>query len=131
MTKAGRVPRLSFNPSDDHAFYDLGSRRFEYFACAIHAAQPDILGAHPYGPDGQTQFGADHIAFHQGDGAPYLEVGQSKAERRFGQTQIRNAANDFLDHWEAHWREKDVRRFILFVGCAIKSREAGEEIIAQ
>ncbi|HEY5712600.1 MAG TPA: hypothetical protein VIT38_11960 [Allosphingosinicella sp.] len=131
MTKAGRVPRLSFNPSDDHAFYELGSRRFEYFACAIHAAQPDILGAHPYGPDGQTQFGADHIAFHRSDGAPYLEVGQSKAERRFGQTQIRDAANAFLDHWVTHWKAKDVRRFILFVGSAIKSREAAEEIIVQ
>ncbi|GEO02091.1 hypothetical protein NSE01_39230 [Novosphingobium sediminis] len=124
-------PRLSRNPHDEHAFWELGSRGFENFARALHAAQTDIIGTQLYGPDGQEQFGADHIAFHRHDPIPYLEVGQSKAERRFGQSEIRTAADKFIEHWESHWREKDVRRFILFVGCAIKSRQAGDEIIAQ
>lgn len=124
-------PELSQNPQDEHAFYGLGSRRFEQFARALHAAQPEILGTNLYGPDGQEQFGADHIAFHRTDSTPYVEVGQSKAERRFGQSDIRTAADKFLDHWETHWRDRDVRRFILFVGCAIKSRQAGDEIINQ
>lgn len=124
-------PRLSQNPQDEHAFWELGSRRFEQFARALHAAQPDILSTNLYGPDGQEQFGVDHIAFHRHDPAPYLEVGQSKAERRFGQSDIRAAADKFLKHWDSHWHEKDVRRFILFVGCSIKSRQASDEIIAQ
>ncbi|BBE34770.1 hypothetical protein [Sphingosinicella microcystinivorans] len=124
-------PRLSQNPQDEHAFWELGSRRFEQFARALHAAQPDILSTNLYGPDGQEQFGADHIAFHRHDPAPYLEVGQSKAERRFGQSDIRAAADKFIEHWDGHWREKDVRHFILFVGCTIKSRQATDEIIAQ
>lgn len=124
-------PKLSQNPQDEHAFWELGSRRFEQFARALHAAQPDILSTNLYGPDGQEQFGADHIAFHRHDPAPYLEVGQSKAERRFGQSDIRAAAGKFIEHWDSHWREKDVRHFILFVGCAIKSRQASDEIIVQ
>ena len=54
-------PRFSQNPQDEHAFWELGSRRFEQFARALHAAQPDILSTNLYGPDGQEQFGADHI----------------------------------------------------------------------
>ena len=131
VTPQPSYPRLSQNPQDEHAFWELGSRRFEQFARALHAAQPDILSTNLYGPDGQEQFGADHIAFHRHDPAPYLEVGQSKAERRFGQSDIRAAADKFIEHWEGHWREKDVRHFILFVGCAIKSRQANDEIIAQ
>ena len=124
-------PRLRQNPQDEHPFWELGSRRFEHFARALHASQPEILSTRLYGPDGQEQFGADHIAFHRHDPAPYLEVGQSKAERRFGPSDIRKASEKFLDNWENHWREKDVRHFILFVGCAIKSRAATDEIIAQ
>ena len=124
-------PKLSQNPQDEHAFWELGSRRFEQFARALHAAQPDILSTYLYGPDGQEQFGADHIAVHRHDPAPYLEVGQSKAERRFGPSDIRAAADKFIEHWDGRWREKDVRHFILFVGCAIKSRQATDEIITQ
>ena len=124
-------PRLSQNPQDEHPFWELGSRRFEHFARALHASQPEILSTSLYGPDGQEQYGADHIAFHRHDPTPYLEVGQSKAERRFGPSDIRKAAEKFLEHWEDHWREKDVRHFILFVGCSIKSRQASDEIISQ
>ncbi|WMS41831.1 hypothetical protein RDV64_17420 [Acuticoccus sp. MNP-M23] len=124
-------PKVSQNPQDEHSFWELGSRRFEQFARALHEAQPEILSTNLYGPDGQEQFGADHIAFHRHDPAPYLEVGQAKAERRFGPIGIRAAAGRFLKHWDSHWREKDVRHFILFVGCSIKSRQASDEIIAQ
>ena len=125
------VPRRPLNPQAEHSFYELGSKRFEQFARALHEAQPDIVGTGLYGPDGQSQFGVDHYAFHRIEGGHYLEVGQSKAERRFGRTKVREAADKFLDHWDNHWREKDVRRFILFVGCSIKSREAADEIILQ
>lgn len=125
------TPKISRSPSDEHEFYTLGQKPFEHFVRALHEAQPNILATHLYGPDGQTQFGADHVAYHRTDGTPYLEVGQSKAYRRFGRKDVAAAAKAFLDHWETHWRTKDVRRFILFVGCAIKSREAHDEIIEQ
>ncbi|NLH80680.1 MAG: hypothetical protein GX458_07540, partial [Phyllobacteriaceae bacterium] len=126
---ASRVPQVPRNASDEHEFSVLGSRPFEHFARALHEAQPDIYGSHLYGPDGQGQYGADHIAFHRNEPAPWLEVGQSKAHRSFGQSNIRSAAKEFTDHWDTHWHDKNVRRFILFVGCAIKSRNAGDEII--
>ena len=129
MPAPSNIPKVSRSASDEHEFYTLGSRPFERFACALHAMQPDIQGAYLYGPDGQPQFGADHVAFHRGHPAPWLEVGQSKAYRSFGPAQVRKAAKDFTDHWHTHWAGRDVRRFILFVGCAIKSREATDEII--
>src|SRR5689334_19722027 len=118
------VPRLSPNPESEHAFYELGSRRFEQFARALHEAQPNIAGAKLYGPDGQEQFGVDHYAFRRPEDGGGIEVGQAKAERTFGPSDIRRAADKFLAHWDNHWRDREVHRFILFVGCAIKSRKA-------
>ena len=130
MSVSSNIPRVSRSASDEHEFHTLGSRPFEHFVRALHEAQPDIYGSQLYGPDGQPQFGADHIAFHRAEPAPWLEVGQSKAHRTFGPAKLREAAKDFTDHWDAHWRERDVRRFILFIGCSIKSRAAADEIIA-
>ena len=129
MSAHSHIPKVSRSASAEHEFHTLGSRSFERFACALHGAQPDIQGAHLYGPDGQPQFGADHIAFHRGDPTPWLEVGQSKAHRSFGPAQVRKATKDFTDHWDTHWAGRDIRRFVLFVGCTIKSREATDEII--
>lgn len=110
--------KLSRNPSDEHEFHTMGSRPFEHFVRALHRVQPGILTAYIYGPDGQSQFGADHIATRQ-DGTADIDVGQSKAYRQFGQSKVREAADAFLDHWDWEWRDKRVKRFILFVGCAI------------
>lgn len=131
MAEPPRTPRLTANSENDHAFYEIGPRRFEHFARALHEAQPGILGANLYAPDGQEQFGIDHVAFHRDESGTHLEVGQAKAEKRFGPDAVRKAADKFLSHWDTHWHDKRVRRFILFVGCTIKSRKAGDEIIAQ
>jgi len=122
-------PRLPAAASDEHVFYELGAKPFEHFARALHEAQDHILGSQLYGPDGQPQFGADHIAFYQGPGGPAIEVGQSKAMRRFTAANLEAAGKAFLDHWSGHWQTKNVRAFILFVGCAIKNREAADKII--
>lgn len=131
MKPPTELPTVPRSASDEHDFYVLGSRGFEHLVRALHGAQPDVTIAHLYGPDGQAQFGADHVALRHEDGEAVIEVGQSKAYRRFTARQIREAVKDFTDHWESHWRDKKVRRFILFVGCVIKSRQAQDEIIAQ
>src|SRR6186997_1073949 len=119
---SSRMVKLSRNASDEHEFYTLNSRPFEHFVRALHEAQPGLYNSYAYGPDGQTQFGADHIVHRGPKGEDGLEVGQSKAYRRFGPADLTKAAQAFLDHWETQWRPKDVRKFVLFVGCAIKSR---------
>ncbi|QGP79398.1 HTH domain-containing protein [Sphingobium sp. CAP-1] len=120
--------KVSRAASDEHEFHTLGSRPFEHFVRALHEAQLGILSTNLYGPDGQGQFGADHIAFRT-EGAHSLEIGQSKAHRTFGPSDLRKAADAFLENWDDHWHAKDVKRFILFVGCVIKSRQAADEII--
>ncbi|KTF67839.1 MULTISPECIES: HTH domain-containing protein [unclassified Sphingomonas] len=131
MVSAPQKPRLSANPESDHAFYELGPRRFEHFARALHETEPHIFGTSLYAPDGQEQFGIDHVAFYRGPEGHHLQVGQAKAEKKFGSSDIREAADKFLQYWESHWRDRNVQRFVLFVGCNIKSRQAADEIIAQ
>ena len=131
MTPNLVFPKVPENSSDEHDFHVLGPKRFEHLVRALHEAQPNMYGSHLYGPDGQGQFGVDHVVYRRTAGGPEVEVGQSKAYRSFTQSQIVRAANDFLEHWEVHWKPMEVRRFFLFVGCAIKNEKAHAEIISQ
>lgn len=131
MSSRTVLPKIPENASDEHDFHVLGSKRFEHMVRALHEAQPNMVGSHLYGPDGQAQFGADHVAYRRDGTTTVIEIGQSKAHRRFDASDIAGAAKDFLDYWDSHWKQKEVRRFILFVGCAIKGRTAHDEIITQ
>lgn len=119
---------ISRNPSDKHDFHTLGAKNFEYFCCELHRYEDGIVSTHIYAPDGQKQFGIDHLAF-RADGN--VEAGQSKAYERFGPAQIQKAADEFLDHVQTHWKGKNIVRFILFVSCAVKSKKACDEILVQ
>lgn len=120
-----KVPR---NPSDDHEFHTLGSKTFEQFACELHRYEDGVVSTILYAPEGQKQFGIDHIAFRS-DGN--IEVGQSKAYANFPPSKIKEAADEFLNHVGTHWQGKKVSKFILFVGCPVKSKKSCDEIIKQ
>lgn len=122
---------LPESAADEHDFWKLGAKRFEHLTRALHGAQAGIFGDSLYAPDGQRQFGADHVAHRRTTSGPELEVGQSKAYRTFTARQVAAAADAFLEHWSDHWCGKNVRRFILFVGCAIKQGAAHDEILNQ
>ena len=116
------------NNDADHSFVAMPKERFEHFAMALHEAQPDVLSAHLYAPDGQTQFGVDHLAYHHEGG---VEAGQAKRVKKVRQADIRKWACEFLDHWNDHWHDKGVTLFRLFVAVPVKNRMAHDEIVAQ
>jgi hypothetical protein len=120
--------KVARNPTDNHDFYTLGSKVFEQFCCDLHRHEEGVVSTNLYAPDGQKQFGIDHVAFRS-DGN--VEVGQSKAYQRCSPAQITKAANEFLEHVGTKWQDKRVTKFILFVACAVKSAKACDEIVAQ
>jgi hypothetical protein len=120
-----KIPR---NPSDDHEFHTLGSKTFEQFVCELHRYEDGIVSTILYAPEGQKQYGIDHIAFRS-DGN--IEVGQSKAYKNFPPSKIKETADDFVNHVGTHWQGKKVSKFIIFVGCAVKSKKSCNEIITQ
>ena len=126
------MPKILPKASDEHEFYSLEQKPFEHFAAALHGAQPGILYAKVYAPDGQAQFGIDHVAFARAtDGRSVLEVGQSKAYRRFLPSDLIKATKKFLENWESRWRPMNVRKLIIFVGCVIKSGKTDDALIAE
>ena len=126
------MPKIPHKASDEYEFYSLEQRQFEHFAAALHEAQPGILYAKLYAPDGQKQFGIDHVAFAKdASGQTLLEVGQSKAYRVFRPTDLAKATAKFLEHWETRWRPMEVRKLIIFVGCVVKSGKTDDLLIAE
>lgn len=120
--------KIARNPTDNHDLHTLGSKVFEQFCCDLHRHEEGIVSTNLYAPDGQKQFGIDHVAFRS-DGN--VEVGQSKAYQRCLPAQITKAADEFLEHVGTKWRDKRVTKFILFIACPVKSAKACDEILAQ
>ena len=116
------------HPDAHQSFAEMSKERFEHFAAAMHEAQSEIQFANLYAPDGQKQFGVDHLA-HRKDGK--IEAGQAKRYNRVTEGNVRTWVNDFLKHWETHWKSKNIVVFRFFFACAVKNRKANDELIVQ
>lgn len=128
---AESVPTLlppPFNNADSPPFYRMAKQNFQPFCRDLLQRQPGVATCDVYGVNGQSQHGIDLLAHRdRGDG---VEVGECKCHERFGADDIREAADRFVAYW-AHWRTRDVRRFILLVACDVERTEAQDEILTQ
>lgn len=122
----GKKITPNVNSNDPVSFWELGEYDFEEICCAIVHEQPGVAKADFYGVRGETQFGIDILAPLEGGG--YLCV-QCKCYEKFPPKEIRNAADNFLAHWESKWKAAGVRRFILMVACDISSRLRQDAVI--
>jgi tetratricopeptide (TPR) repeat protein len=118
----------NINPSDPPQFHRLGEYPFQELCHDIFEVQGGIATCEIYGRRGQTQKGIDLLA--SCDDGESTEVGQCKAEKSFSVPKIINASDEFFAHWE-FWKDKKVRRFILFVGCALDDPKVQNEILTQ
>ena len=81
-----------------------------------------------YGVQGQRQHGIDLIAPRQlGEG---VDVGQCRCYRVYQPRHIKQASDEFFEHWD-HWRDKGVRRFILLVACDLSTTQRRNEVLRQ
>ena len=116
------------NPEADHSFVDMPKERFEHLTMALHESQPEIRFAGLYAPDGRKQFGVDHLAY-RADGTK--EAGQAKRYKRVRASDIRKWSDEFLDHWEGHWKDRGIALFRFFFASPVKNRQAEDELDAQ
>ena len=98
---------------------------FQELCCQMMDAEQHIRNADIYGIRGQRQYGIDIIARRVEGG---IEVGQVKCVKTFPKSKINQAAMVFMDHWESHWKDKEIKRFILFVACDLTRTEQQDEI---
>ncbi len=107
-------------------FHVLGDVTFQELCRDLYQKEPNISAAQVFGPSGQAQFGVDVQAQHRNDDG--ISVGQCKCIVPQGLTVglIREASDEFLQHLE-YWRERGVRRFILFVSPDTSKTQINEE----
>jgi tetratricopeptide (TPR) repeat protein len=118
----------NINPSDPPQFHRLGEYPFQELCHDIFEVQEGIATCEIYGTRGQAQKGIDLLASCN-DGEA-TEVGQCKAEKSFSVSKIINASDEFFEHWE-FWKDWNIRRFILFVGCPLDDPKEQNEVKKQ
>ena len=119
----------SVNRSIPPDFHRMGADSFEEMSCALYQEEPGISTADLYRRKRQDQFGIDVIA-ERVDRAG-LEVASCKCVTRIDKGFIPQWSEDFLSHWDSHWKAKNILKFVLIVAGNITSKERETEIDAQ
>lgn len=109
-------------------FHELGEYTFQDLSSELLAEEPDITHSRVFGDRGQKQYGVDITADNKNG---QKEVGQCKRYQTFSKQDLIDASDEFLVHWDTYWKQRNVRRFILFVACNITKTQTIEEIDRQ
>src|SRR5665213_2071450 len=117
------VPRA---PQTTLDFFGNGEKRFENLTCDLMAEEPWIADARLYGRTRQKQFGIDVCAERTIE--PEIEVASCKCYQSVRKGEIATWSEDFLTHWDTHWKPLHVCRFVLSVACDLNSHERRDEI---
>jgi hypothetical protein len=108
---ASEPPLPALDPSLPPRFHEMDEYKFQRFVTDLYAYEPDIATSDEYGQRGHSDDGADVIARRNGgDGQ---EVASCKRYERTSAPLIRQWSDEFLEHWDDHWRTEDIRRFVL------------------
>ena len=124
MTRRPLPP--SPNRSHPPPFHKMEAGQFEEMCCALIDKEPGILQADLHQAQRQTQFGVDIIAKHAD--SEDIDVASCKCYVTLKKDQIRKFSDEFLPHWDTHWHDKNVRRFVLCVAADVKSKQRRAEI---
>jgi len=101
---------------------------FERMTLALLFKEPGIAFAALYRAPRQPQFGVDAIARRDDN---TNEVASCKCHRLIRKGQLTEWSNEFLDHWDRHWQDQKIKRFILAVAADVHSKERDEEVKAE
>lgn len=117
MSGAGVTP--SVNRSRPPKFSDMDAAPFEEMSCALVDKIAGVTRADLFRVQRQEQFGIDVF----GETATGLIVASCKCYAVVAKGKVAEWTNDFLKHWDTHWHDKKIVRFILVVASAMNSEE--------
>ena len=92
-------------------FHEMDWQEFQRLTTAVLGEEPDIATSNEYGMSGQSDRGADVLA--RVKSATIVEVASCKVRKTISPAELSNWSEDFLKHWDDHWKNQNVRRFIL------------------
>lgn len=107
-------------------FEDMNDEVFEEFSCALLEKEPDIIRADLYKTRRQKQYGVDIIG--ELETKDDIHVVSCKVRQALRKGDISKFGDEFLDHWDNHWKKKNVRKFILTVTKPVNSDQREKEI---
>jgi len=119
----------SVNRSTPPDFHRMDEHTFEEMSCALYQEEPGISTANLYRRKYQRQFGIDIFATHIDNSG--VEVASCKCYSSIQKGHIPQWGTDFLTHWDNHWKEKNVQKFVLVVAIDVNSKEREIEVDAE
>ncbi len=122
------VPSPSPNRSRPPRFFEMDDEAFEELCCALFDKEPNIQKADRYRAPRECQFGIDILGERVGGG---VEVVSCKCCSVIKKSDIPTWCDDFLKHWDTHWKDQGVRRFVLAVAVDVRSERRQAEIKQQ
>ena len=122
------MPSVRVNAHLPLAFHEMDDAPFEALTVALLDKEPGIVDAALYRVQRQFQYGIDVIARRE-DGR--IEVASCKCYVKVAKGKLKEWSDDFLRHWDTHWKEMRVRRFILAVAGDVHSAQRDEEVQAE
>lgn len=117
------------NPGDPPAFHRMPADTFEEMCCALLSKETRIASADLYRSAREPQFGIDVLGEIEMDGG--IEVVSCKCRTRIKARELSKWSDDFLNHWDAHWKNRRVRQFVLAIAADIKSSARQKDILSE
>ena len=115
------------NPADPPPFFHLDEFAFQEMCRDILEREEGVRTCEVYGVRGQAQRGIDLKAVTHGN---TLQTGQCKCYEHLSANEIKKAGDAFFTHL-SFWKQKHVKRFILFVASSLDTTQQQDEIDKQ
>ncbi|WPB87462.1 hypothetical protein [Sediminicoccus rosea] len=106
-------------------FHEMPSDGFEAMTVSLLDKEPGVVSATLYRTSRQLQYGIDVLARRQ-DGT--IEVASCKCYAAVDKGELKEWSDDFLKHWDGHWKDQKVRRFTLVVAANVHSAQRDAEV---
>ena len=123
----GFIVPPSVGSGDSPQLFLLPAFKFQALCRDLLYHEPEAQQCQEFGINGQAQYGID-LSVQLTCGG--MDVAQCKAEKDFTPAKIREAADQFLKHWD-YWKNQEVRRFLVLVGSEVSQTQRQEEIRKQ
>ena len=119
------MPVIRVNRHLPVPFHEMDAAGFEAMTVALVDKEPDVISAALYRVQRQLQYGIDVLGRRRDR---TIEVASCKCYKTIPKGKLKEWSDDFLNHWDEHWKEKNVRSFILVVAADVHSAERDAEV---
>lgn len=111
--------------------HEMDWQEFQRFTTDVLGEEKDIATSSEYATPGPiTDRGADVIAYLKD--SEKIDIGSCKRYQTTTAAKIKKWSDEFLNHWDSHWKYQKVRRFVLATSATnLIEREICDQIVEE